>query len=120
MTRYLVTSLLAIAAAAVSSTAFADDITIDTTPFVSTKTRAEVQAELQQFRQAGVNPWSQSFDQLAGFRSDRSRAQVSAEYISARDQVEAMTGEDSGSEFLSQRAPAGGGSVVAGQPVNAQ
>lgn len=33
--------------------AFADDITVDTTPFTSTKTRAEVLAELQRARAAG-------------------------------------------------------------------
>ena len=120
MNRYLVTTILAIAAAAVTSTASADDITIDTTPFVSSKTRAEVQAELRQFREAGVNPWTQDFDQLAQFRSDRTRAQVTSEFVAARDQVESMTGEDSGSVFLSQGGPVEDAPVVAGQPINAQ
>ena len=38
-------AILAVAAIA-SGNAYADDITIDTTPFVSTKTRAEVRAEV--------------------------------------------------------------------------
>jgi hypothetical protein len=43
---------LALVLAAIASTSFADDITIDRTPFSSTATRAEVQAELNAFRQS--------------------------------------------------------------------
>jgi hypothetical protein len=117
MNRYILSSLLAISAA-VSSTAFADDITVDTTPFTSTKSRAEVQAELSQYQRAGVNPWAQDHNPLADFRSTRTRAQVTAEYIADRDQVEAMTREDSGSSYLAQRTPAIA-PVFAGQPTRA-
>ncbi|MDB5872869.1 MAG: hypothetical protein JWQ07_2311 [Ramlibacter sp.] len=74
-------ALLAIAAfAALTGTAArADDITIDNAPLQSTRTRAEVQAELAQFNSAGVNPWSLDYNPLANFQSTKSRAQVQAE-----------------------------------------
>lgn len=118
-------ALLAVAAfAALAGTAArADDITIDNTPFVSSKTRAEVQAELVQFKQTGVNPWSISYNPLAKFDSAKSRDQVKAEYLAERDQVAALTGEDSGSAYLSTLATASrlpNGATLAGVPVNAQ
>ncbi len=118
MNRKTLAAALVLVASAGS--ALADDITVDTTPFVSAKSRAQVQAELQQFRAAGVNPWSQSYNPLKSFTSGKTRAQVSAEYIQARDVVAATTGEDSGAAFLAQRAPAAVAPVLAGQPVNAQ
>ena len=98
----------------------ADDITIDTNPFTSTRSRAEVQADLQQFRSAGVNPWAQDYNPLQSFTGSKTRAQVTAEYIRSREAVAATTGEDSGAAWLAQRAPAAAASVQAGQPVNAQ
>jgi hypothetical protein len=119
MNRYILSSVLAIAAAAVTTNAMADDITIDTNPFTSTATRAQVQAELQQFKASGVNPWSQGYNQLGDFRGAKTRAQVSAEYVQSRDAVSAFTGEDSGSAYLQARTR-NNAPVVAGQPVNAQ
>jgi hypothetical protein len=111
---------LVLSAAAVGN-AFADDITIDTTPFASTRSRAEVQAELAQFRQSGVNPWSNQYNQLAGFQSTLSRSQVAADYIASRDQVAAFTREDSGSAYLARIHVAPVATTrVAGQPVSAQ
>lgn len=119
-------ALLAVAAfAALAGTAArADDITIDNTPFVSSKTRAEVQAELVQFEWSGVDTWSTGYNHLAQFDSVKSRAQVKAEYLEHRDQVTALTGEDSGSAYLSSlaaapaRVPDSG--TLAGVPVNGQ
>jgi opacity protein-like surface antigen len=114
---------IAIAAilAAAAGAALADDITIDTTPFTSAATRAQVQAELAAFKQSGVNPWSNQYNQLAQFSSQRSRAAVTAEYTNARDQVAALTGEDSGSAYLAARhRDAGTSATVAGQPRNPQ
>jgi hypothetical protein len=85
-----------------AANAFADDITVEATPFVSTMSRAEVQAQLQQARAAGIDPWAQDYDQLAGFHSDRTRADVTAEYIAERDNVMAFNGEDSGSVRLAR------------------
>ena len=110
--------------------AFADDITIDPTPFVSTLSRAQVRAELQQFKASGVDPWAQDYNQLAGFVSSKTRAQVVAEYLRSRDETAALTSEDSGSAWLAQgraiavpasaRSRIGSQPVLAGSPVNPQ
>jgi hypothetical protein len=121
MNRYALAIALATIAAA--GQVFADDITIDTTPFTSTATRAQVQAELQQFRAAGVNPLADDYNPLHQFRGTKTRAEVTAEFLRSRDAVAAMTGEDSGSFYLSRqkKAPAAApASTIAGQPVNAQ
>jgi hypothetical protein len=117
MNRKTLAAALVLVAAAGS--ALADDITIDSTSFVSTRSRAEVLAELQQFKAAGVNPWSQSFDQLKSFKSAKTRAQVTADYVDSREQTAATTGEDSGAAWLAANKPAAV-PVLAGQPVNAQ
>jgi hypothetical protein len=85
-----------------ASHAVADDITIDPNPFVSTATRAQVQQEMRAFRQAGVNPWSDSYDALAQFRSTTTRAEVMAQFHASRNEVAALTGEDSGSIYLAR------------------
>jgi hypothetical protein len=117
-------ALFAVAAfaALASVAARADDITVDNTPFQSTRTRAEVQAELAQYKQAGVNPWSTSYNQLTGFHSTRTRAEVQAEYRAERDQVAAMNGEDSGSAYLAHLAAAHNNvsTTLAGTPANGQ
>jgi hypothetical protein len=87
-------------AAAVSGIARADDITIEPAAFVSSKTRAEVNAELAQYKQGGVNPWSTSYNPLNAFRGSRTRAEVTGEYIANRDEVRALGAEDSGSAYL--------------------
>jgi coproporphyrinogen III oxidase-like Fe-S oxidoreductase len=97
-----IASILAVTAAAFAGNALADDITIDTTPFASAKSRVEVQAELGQYKRAGVNPWSTQYNPLKQFKSATTREQVVAEYIAARDEVAALNGEDSGSAYLAQ------------------
>jgi hypothetical protein len=82
--------------------------------------RAEVQADLQQFRASGIDPWSQSYDQLAGFRSERTRAEVTAEYTAERDQVAAMNGEDSGSIYLARHDLPQPASQLAALPADAE
>ena len=112
---------IALLLAAAAGTSFADDITVDHTPFTSTATRAEVRAELAAFKQSGVNPWSNQYDQLAQFSSQRTRAAVTAEYINARDRVAAFNGEDSGSAYLAAaNSKAVAATTVAGQPRNPQ
>lgn len=117
-----IASVLVITAAAVAGNAFADDITIDHTPFVGGKTRAEVQAELAQFKRAGTSPWSTQYNPLAKLKSTRSRAEVVAEYTAARDEVAALNGEDSGSAYLAQYAgrQVSPTTTLAGQTHNAQ
>jgi hypothetical protein len=118
MNRKILAAALVLIASA--GTAFADDITIDSKPFVSSLSRAQVQAELQQFQRAGVNPWAQDYNPLQSFTGSKTRAQVTAEYLATRAEVTATTGEDSGAAWLAARTPAASVPVLAGQPVNAQ
>jgi hypothetical protein len=103
MNRIIASTLIA-ASAAFAAPAFADDPT-PTPPFVSTADRAQVLAELEQSR-GGPNPWSRSYNPLDHFQSARTRAEVRAEFLGAREEVRAFTGEDSGSFALSQRRQA--------------
>ena len=105
MTRITATSLAyittvaaaAIAASLVSTGAYAESPTIDSTPFVSSKTRAEVQAELKT-PFIGGDPWS---TQYTFARSSALTAeQVRGTYKMSRDEVNALTSEDSGSAYL--------------------
>ena len=118
-------SRLAIAALSVAAaaTAHADDADPSgqfaiTVP--GTQTRAAVVQQLDQYRAAGVNPWSSTYNPLKTFRGERTRAEVRAEYIRNRDAVSALTGEDSGSAYLSTHQPVATGATLAGQPANAQ
>ena len=101
------TAAAALALAAMTGAAYADDITIDPTPFVSTKSRAEVRAEVlgqaEQIRMA----WGEGSPGMNAtpFRSTLTRAQVRDEYIASRDQVNAFNGEDSGSAYLTAMQP---------------
>jgi len=117
-----IASILAITAAAFAGQAFADDITIDTTPFASTKSRVEVGAELAQYKQAGVNPWSTQYNPLKQFRSAKTREQVVADYVAGRDEVAALNGEDSGSAYLAQGSGRAqdASTTLAGRPRNPQ
>lgn len=99
--------VVAVAIGSVSGVAFAGtglagDITIETEPFVLTKSRGDVRAEFDSFRKAGVNPWDDDYNQLAGFMSSRTRAEITAEYVANRDAVAALHGEDSGSRYLAE------------------
>jgi hypothetical protein len=118
--KFKIASAVLIAAAAAS--AFAETPTVVKEPFVSTRSRAEVQAELFAYKQAGVNPWATSYNQLAGFKSSTSREQVVAQYLAARDEVAAINSEDSGSAYLAQTFAqrTRTGEILAGHPVNAQ
>ena len=106
--------------ATAATTAFAESPTIDTTSFASTRTRAEAQAELAQYQQAGVNPWSTSYNPLKSFRSAKTRAEVAQEYVASRDEVRDMTAEDSGSAYLAQHKVRHVGTQLAGQPTAQQ
>jgi hypothetical protein len=119
------TSRILLAAAALATAAFsaqADEADGSQygIQFNGQRTRAEVQAELGQYKQAGVNPWSTQYNPLNAFRGNKTRAQVQAEYIASRDAVAAFTSEDSGSAYLAARKPLPSANQFAGQPVNAQ
>lgn len=98
--------------------AFADDITVDTTPFVSTKTRAQVQAELAGYQR--VNPWPVSYGYdfpAADFRSTLTRAQVKAELAEFRRTHPYPIPDELFGDYSGE---ATGAAQVAGQPVNGQ
>jgi uncharacterized protein DUF4148 len=104
-------------AAIASSNAYADDITVDNTPFVSTKTRAEVQAEVmgqaEQLRIAN-SEWFMQSNHASLPQSDFTRAQATAEYIAARHEVAALSSEDSGSSYLASQQRRRTGLIMAG------
>jgi hypothetical protein len=112
----------AVLIAAAAGSAFAESPTVVKDDFVSTRTRAEVQAELHAYKQSGMNPWSTSYNQLTGFRSNLTRQQVMADYLAARDEVAAVNSEDSGSAYFAQAVPqrTTPTATLAGRPVNAQ
>lgn len=92
-------------AAGFSGAAFAESPGPQTFPFASSRTVAEVQAEYHQYRAAGVNPWSISYNPLRSFKSTTTRQAVVADYLASRDEVRAVTGEDGGSfHYAAQRA----------------
>lgn len=55
-------------------------------------------------KKRGVNPWPAGRHQVVPVRLTRERAELRDEYIAARDQVAAFTGEDSGSVYLARAA----------------
>ena len=100
-------------AAGFAGSAFAESPLIVQDTFSSSRPRAEVQAELAAYRQAGVNPWSTSYNPLRAFRSATTREAVVAEYMASRNEVHAFTGEDSGSQYLAQRHVPASGTAIA-------
>jgi hypothetical protein len=108
-------------AASFAGSAFAETPTVVNENFVSSKTRAEVQADLAAYKQTGVNPWSTQYNPLRSFQSSTTRAAVTADYLAARDEVHALNSEDSGSGYLAQVRTTGVPPMaLAGQPHNAQ
>ena len=88
------TSAALLAAAVITSTAaYAQE-----EGFVSTRTRAEVVAEIGTPWPRG-NPWS-AFYNMSPPNSTATREQVEAQYIPHRDLANAFYGEDSGSVYL--------------------
>lgn len=109
------TAAAAFALAAMTGAAYADDITIDPTPFVSTKSRAEVRAEVigkaEQIRMAHGEGDS-GMNHAATSGSTLTRAQVRGDYLASRAQVSAFNGEDSGSAYLTAMQPRQNGNVM--------
>jgi hypothetical protein len=113
-------ALAALVAFACSTQAFAESPTRADARFDSTRSRAEVQAELASFRAGAANPWSTTYDPLRQFQGSLSRGEVSAEYLAARDEVRAFSGEDSGSAYLARTRNAGAVPVLASLPAGAR
>jgi hypothetical protein len=112
-----VAAVFAVAAIA-SGNAYADDITIDNTPFVSSKTRAEVRAEVigrSELLRIASSEWSTQLNEAPQPKSAYTREQAKAEYIAARNEVNARNAEDSGSSFfLALPRSMGPGVIMAG------
>ena len=102
------TAAVAVAVAALGpAKAYADDITIDNTPFVSSKSRAEVQGELVRQPEvvtAGASEWSMQYNEVPRLKSAYTSDQVRAQYKTSRLEVGALTAEDSGSAYLARTA----------------
>jgi hypothetical protein len=104
------TTIAAAALAAVAITAgnaYADDITIDPTPFVSTRSRAEVRAELldqPELTRTAASEWAMQQDSPHA-KSTYTSEQAKAEYKVSRQFVSALNSEDSGSAYFMKRAP---------------
>ena len=101
-------------AASFAGNAFAEGPIYGNDVFTGSKSVAEVRAELDAYKQAGVNPWSTSYNPLRSFKSAVTREAVVAEYLASRDEVRALTGEDSGSQYLAQRSAPAGKTFIAG------
>lgn len=114
---FVSTGAAALALAAIASgNAYADDITIDPTPFVSTRTRAEVRSEVMGQGEAlrmASSEWSTQMNSTMLPQSTVTRAQVTQEYIASRREVNALNGEDSGSSYLASLPRRGGGVIMA-------
>ena len=117
------TSRLALIAAlsAAAFTAHADELDASqfANAFQGTKTRAQVQAEFDQARNA-PNTYSISYNPVANFQSRVTREQVRAEFLASRDAVAAMNSEDSGSAYLAMHKRAASVTHLAGTPLNPQ
>jgi hypothetical protein len=112
------TAAAAVAVAIASGSAYADDITVDPTPFVSTKSRAEVRAELLGQASAvrtSASEWSLQDNQVPLIKSSYTSQQAMAEYKVSRDLVRALNGEDSGSAFFI-KGPVPQGTATMGGP----
>lgn len=105
MKRTLAVRLAAVAvlaaAAAPAGQSLADDITIDPTPFVSTRTRADVRGEVAK---SSLTEWERQYGgphAVSGY----TRAQAREAYVADRREVWALGGEDSGSASLNWKGP---------------
>lgn len=111
-----------VAAAILSSNAFADDITVDNKPFVSNRSRADVQAELMrgaELGRTGASEWSMQHNELPQPKTAYTREQARSEYKNAREDVHALQAEDSGSSYFAIRSKSaipGNASATMGGP----
>lgn len=103
---FAATTAVAGLAAVASSAVYAETPTIDDTPFVSTRTRAEVRAEVLRQPEsvtAAASEWTLQHNHAPQVASMLTREQVRAQYLAAREEVHALTSEDSGSSYFAAR-----------------
>jgi hypothetical protein len=103
-----------VAAALMSGNAMAEGPLDDSrAPFVSTRSTAEVRAELATGR-SHISSYASEYalqqPDTGSLPSGYTRAEATAGYIAAREQVHAMTSEDGGSAYLGRS----GGRMAAG------
>lgn len=109
-----------LAATLMSGYALAETPTIDKTPFVSMRSRADVRAEVLGARDqvsAAASEWTTQQNDPRPLMAGLSRAHVTAEYIAAREQVYATNAEDSGSNHFPQARVRTMGTTMAGGSV---
>jgi hypothetical protein len=126
MNRQLASALAVVCATAAlalaAGTAYADDITLENSPFVGSRTRAEVQAELLGHAAAvrtAAGEWAMQDNDPVRIKSAYTSAEAKAEFKTSRPLVSALNGEDSGSAyFLKSGVPylAKPGSVMGAPP----
>lgn len=95
--------------------AYADDISVDSTTFTSTRTRAEIRTELLSqpaMLKMNAGELAMQYNHVPPVMSVATREQVRAEYKASRDYVHGLLAEDSGSSYFA-RAQATGGSAAA-------
>lgn len=105
--------IVGFAVAAAAASASAESYEEYNAPVLSDTPQVVVQPAAKYERQAGVSPWSISYNPLTEFRSAKTRAQVTAEFFESRDMVAAFTREDSGSGVLAGRPAAAGNTRIA-------
>ena len=113
---YLITAVAAAIAATtfIATSARADDITIDNSPLVSSKSRQEVLADLKK-PYVGGYPWSSQYNM--GVKSgERTVLDSRREYLTSRDEVRALGAEDGGSSYFSSTAGRAPTSTMGGPP----
>jgi len=92
-----------LAAACMTGTARAEYPSVDILNFHGTRTTAEVRGELDRSTvSTASNEWSTQRTASQPMDNGFTRAEARAGYIGARDEVHAMTGEDSGSSWMAQ------------------
>lgn len=91
----------------------------ESAPFTSTRTRAEVRAELMRGSQLATsfaNEWTLQRSEPVQRTSGHTRSQAQAEYIAAREQVLAMNSEHGGSGYFPGSTVRSPDAMVAGNP----
>lgn len=118
MNRNIATALASAAIAAGSAYA-ADDGMYEPSGFAPARTRAQVISEMQDARHA-VNPYADEYNPVHHMRSERTREEVTREYLATRDAVSALGAEDSGSAWLARSGQAQPAQLATVPPAFAQ
>ena len=118
-----IASALILAATTAAGSAFAETpFAVQPDNFTSTRTRAEVQAELHAYKKAGVNHWSFMYNPLRSFQGTTTREQVMADFAASREEMAAIHSEVGDSASFGRQAgtrqPVS--TTLAGQPAAAR